>query len=829
MLRCLFIVVAMFAIVAVSALAPESHAAAAAVMQDEQLADRPISSIQFEGLERVPEQKVWNNIRSSVGSPYDPKSATDDVERLTRLGDFRNIDIKARLESDGTVALTYVFGEQQLLAEVQVVGNRVITDQQLLGPTGMRRGSPRDDFLIERSIRDMKEMYAKRGYYLAEISLDPVQLADNDVLIFEVIEGPRVRVRQIEFVGNETISSNLLYPQIKTRTWFPFFRRGELDTEMLTQDVASLDKYYKDRGFLDIRVDREIEISPNQREAKVVFLIEEGVAFTVRSITAARVGLGGGVIPRAPPQEGGPPKPPSPLEDRSDSGPPDPAFADDRLEVFSAEQLAVLMELKTGDVFKADLLERSRIQLEKAYGVLGYLDARVQLLPVRSQSSDEVNVIIEISEGRMSKVGLVGINGNFLTKDKVIRRHVKLQSGRRFDATELELSKNRILQTQLFNDVKLTVQQPSEENPGYRDVLVEVKEKNTGSFNFGVGFGSDSGVLGNISLVQNNFDVADFPQTFGELAKGRAFRGAGQRFAMNFQPGNEIFAYDISLTDSNIFETAYSLGGDAGYYRRFYRDYAERRFFANVTTSRRFGDIWLGQLSLMTANVKLEDIEPDAPVEIFADEGPDNLVGLDFQLTRTTITTLTRPGSGSRLELQFANYGAFAGDVEFNRARVDYTTYLTLNRDFLGRISTLRLDGSVGWIFSGTAPTWESFYLGGRSLRGFAFREVSPKGIPSQPGGPEDIPIGGDFLLFLGAQYQFPLIGTFIDGVFFVDSGTVNNAPGFDEYRMGVGAGLRIYIPQLGPTPMAFDFAFPLMKEENDETEVFSFSAELPF
>ena len=793
MIRCLFIVVAMFAIVAVSALAPESHAAAAAVMQDEQLADRPISSIQFEGLERVPEQKVWNNIRSSVGSPYDPKSATDDVERLTRLGDFRNIDIEARLENDGTVALTYVFREQQLLAEVQVVGNRVITDQQLLGPTGMRRGSPRDDFLIERSIRDMEELYAKRGYYLAEISLDPVQLADNDVLIFEVIEGPRVRVRQIQFVGNETISSNLLYPQIKTRTWFPFFRRGELDTEMLAQDVASLDKYYKDRGFLDIRVDREIEISPNQKEAKVIFLIEEGVAFTVRSITAA-----------------------SPYEDEP-------------LKVFSAEQLATLMELKTGDVFKTDLLERSRVQLEKAYGVLGYLDARAQLLPVRSQSSDEVNVIIEISEGAMANVGMVGINGNFLTKDKIIRRHVKLQSGRRFDATELELSKNRILQTQLFNDVKLTVQQPSEENPGYRDVLVEVKEKNTGSFNFGVGFGSDSGVLGNISLVQNNFDVADIPQTFGELAKGRAFRGAGQRFAMNFQPGNEIFAYDISLTEPNIFESAYSLGGDVGYYRRFYRDYAERRVFANVMTSRRFGDIWLGQLSLTAANVKLEDIESNAPIEIFADEGPDNLVGLEFQLTRTTITTLTRPGSGSRLEFNFANYGAFAGDVEFNRARVDYTTYLTMSRDFLGRISTLRLDGSVGWIFSGTAPTYEGFYLGGRSLRGFAYREVSPKGIPSQPGGPDDIPIGGDFLLFLGAQYQFPLVGTFIDGVCFVDSGTVNNAPGFDEYRLSVGAGLRIYIPQLGPTPMAFDFAFPLMKEENDETEAFSFSAELPF
>ena len=298
---------------------------------------------------------------------------------------------------------------------------------------------------------------------------------------------------------------------------------------------------------------------------------------------------------------------------------------------------------------------------------------------------------------------------------------------------------------------------------------------------------------------------------------------------MNFQPGNEIFAYDISVTEPHIFESAYALGGDGGYYRRFYRDYAERRLFANMMLSRRFGDIWQGEIDLNVANVKLEDIEADAPVEIFEDEGPDNLIGLEFQLTRTTITTLTRPGSGSRFEFNFSNYGSFAGDVEFNRTRLDYTTYLTMSRDFLGRISTLRLDGSIGWIFSGSAPTYERFYLGGRTLRAFAFREVSPKGTPSQPGGPEDIPIGGDFMLFLGAQYQFPLVGTFIDGVFFVDSGTVNDAPGFDEYRVGVGAGLRIYIPQLGPTPMAFDFAIPVMKQENDQTEVFSFSAELPF
>ncbi|MDG2291646.1 MAG: outer membrane protein assembly factor BamA [Phycisphaerales bacterium] len=765
----------------------------ATALQDEHLADRPISSIRFEGLEDVPEQKVWNNIRSSVGNAYDPQTARGDVSRLNRLGSFQSIDVESTLEKDGTISLVYVFKEQQRLAEVQVVGNRALSDQALLGPAGVGRGVARDDFLIERSIREMKDLYAKRGYYLTEVSVDAQQLEENDILIFEVIEGPRVRVYSIEFDGNMSIPDKRLHSEIKTRTWFPFFRRGELDTEMLSSDVTTIDTYYKDRGYLDVRVDHDVELSSDQREAKVIFLIQEGREFTVGRVTASSM------------------------------------YMDEPLAVFSSEQLESLMELKIGDRFQTDILRRSVAELEAAYGTLGYLDARVDLQPIHGASDGQVDVNIAVSEGAIANVGLIKINGNFLTKDKVIRRHIKLQSGRRYDATELELSKLRIQQTQLFNEVKITPQQEDPDHPGQRDVLVEVEEKNTGSFNFGVGFGSDSGVLGSISLVQNNFDIADFPETFGELYKGRAFRGAGQKFSMNFQPGDEIFAYDVNLTEPNIFETVYSLGESAGYYQRYYDSYREEKMFTSTSLSRRFGDIWSGSLGLGYAHVRLGDFEYNTPVEIRNDRGPDNLWSTTLAMQRTTITRLSRPGSGSRLVLDYTNYGALLGDVEFNRARVDYTTYLTINRDFLGRTSTLRLDGQVGWIFSGEAPTFERFYLGGRTLRGFEFRDVSPKGTPALPGGATDVPIGGDFMAFLGAQYQFPLLMTLLDGVVFIDSGTVNDDFNFDEYRVAVGIGIRLYIPQLGPTPMAFDFAFPLAKQENDRTEVFSFSAELPF
>jgi outer membrane protein insertion porin family len=213
---------------------------------------------------------------------------------------------------------------------------------------------------------------------------------------------------------------------------------------------------------------------------------------------------------------------------------------------------------------------------------------------------------------------------------------------------------------------------------------------------------------------------------------------------------------------------------------------------------------------------------------VLNDAGPESLLSAGLVLTRTTIDRMTRPTKGSRTQLNIANWGMLGGDRTFNRMSVDYTTYLALDRDFLGRVSTLRLDAQVGLIFGGSSPTYERFYLGGRSLRGFQFRTVSPKGI-DVAGNLTDVPVGGTFMAFMGAQYQRPLMGKLLDGVVFVDSGTVNDDPGFDQYRLAVGVGVRVYIPQLGPTPLAFDIAVPMIKQEGDATQFFSFSADLPF
>lgn len=764
---------------------------------DDDLLDRPISEVRLIGLKEVPAGLVRNNIRADVGQPYDPVVLRDDVGRLYRLGRFSSVTAEAELVVDGpeqgTVVVIYTFIEQTIIREVQVVGNTLISDQELLGVVRLMRGSPRDDYLVQNAVRSIEALYRARGHYLSTVVVDESELERSGILIFRIIEGPRIRIRDVQFEGNNAFNDGLLHRQIKTRTAILALRRGELDQERLIEDVAALVRYYRDRGYLEVRVDHHIDISPDHREAIVTFYISEGPLYTLRSVRAANM------------EDGGP------------------------LRVFDPQQVAALLDIRPGDVYSQDKLRQSVDAVMEAYGRLGYHPVQVEAIELHVPEQAQVDLLLEIREGEPTRVGHVEIQGNLWTRDRVIRRHVRLQPGRPLDVTEIDRTRRRIYDTRLFSDVRLTIQPPEEDDPYIRDVLVEVRERNTGSVNFGVAVGSDAGVFGDFSIRQDNFDIADWPASFGDLARGRAFRGAGQRFSMAFRPGNELFQYAVNFTDPHLLDSEYSLNIGGSYQQRYFRRYDEERLTGIVGLGRQLGDVWSANLHLRAEHVELRKIDAFAPTEVFRDAGPDVITAVGMNLTRNTITTITRPGRGTRFNISYDRFGAMGGDYNFNRLGADYTLFLTLHEDFLGRKSTLRLNSEVGYIFGGRAPTYERYYRGGRSFRGFRFREVSPKGIRADNGELGDDPIGGTWMFFAGAQYEFPLFGDMVTGVFFVDSGTVTDDVGFDDYRVSVGTGLRLYIPQFGPVPIAFDFGFPIAKQEGDETQVLSFSAELPF
>lgn len=818
-------------------------------IDDETLADRPIAKLVFKGLERVTEREVLNNIRVAAGHPFDPKAVRNDVSTLYRLGQFGTIQASALVLPDGSVELTYTFVEQPIVKDLQVVGNKLISDQELRKAIPLYAGGPRDDFLIEQAVARIKELYKKRGHYLAEVTIDESRLKDTGILILRIVEGPRVKVKEIEFIGNTELTARELGGEIRTRTAVPLFTKGELDEDVLIDDVAALDKYYKDRGFVDVRIDRRVEISADSREAKVVFVVSEGRRYRLRAVVVEGLGAEG-------------PRP---------------------LGLFTADQIRDLLYIHSGDVYSRLKLDKSIASVRDSYMLLGHVDAEVRDRTVRVGEQAEVDLVLEIREGPRTVAGLVNIQGNFLTKDKVVRRLVRIQPGRVLDGREIERSSERVKATQLFNDVRVTVQRPrpdeqdlldvprardEDEEPAeaakpaegqpsadpsaktpaqiaeeelarkrdalvrseVRDILVEVKERNTGSVNFGLGLGTDSGVFGELSVRQRNFDIADTPETLDEFIAGRAFRGAGQQFSMAIAPGNEVSTFSLDLLEPHLFETDYALRGSPQYRVRIYETFNETRATAPITLSRKLGDFWSVGLTGAYTWVELSEFDPDAAIEVYDDRGPNTLLSGSFFVKRTDVDRPMRPSRGSNAEFTVTQFVGLDEVDPFTVFRTEYAQFFTVTEDLLGNRTILKVNNNLGYI-AGDAPTYERFYLGGRSFRGFDFRTISPKASgavdPTLP--PPNDPIGGEWMFFLGTQVEHPLVKDAFSIVGFVDSGTVETDVSFESYRVSVGCGFRIYIPQFGPAPLAFDFAVPILKEETDRTQVFSFSAEIPF
>ncbi len=751
-------------------------------------AGRPIADIQIQGLEQVSEQLVRNQIRSQVGEAYDPETVQQDIVRLTHLGRFSEVSAEVTPTEENSVILTFQVQEQPLLADVQVVGNKALTDQTLLQKVQLRSGDPIDTFLIDRGKQRIVEAYEDKGYFVADVTVDDKLLSEQNILVYQVREGPKVRIRKISFEGNAIYADKQLDAQITSDEYFPIFKAGELSREQLELDAASIRDFYRARGYLDAQVGRRIELSPDQQNAVVVFVVQEGSRYTVGQVRV----------------EGN--------------------------RQFAAEQIRRVMPLTPGDVFSQDAVHRSQAAVKDMYGKLGYLETDVQIDRLFHADEPKVDLLVQLKEGTPSRVGQVTLRGNELTQDKVILRQVRgMTPGRPYNRTGVEETRRRLRESPLFSDAQVTVLGEPEDR--VRDVLIEVNEKSTGSINFGAGVSSDFGVAGNISIIQRNFDITDVPESAGEFLTGRAFRGAGQYFSLNLQPGNEVSRYSVSFNEPYLFESDYFFDTNLFYFNRQRSDYDERRLGARFGIGQRFGDVWSASVRACAATrCRSATSTPAPPVDVFDVEGDSLITGLGFNLERNTTDSFVFPTRGNKWTFGLERVGALGGDYDFTRLSTSFQQFWTVDEDFFGRKSVLSGRVEMDYIFEDNkAPVFERYYAGGhRTFRGFDYRGVGPRGIRQDTGTLGNDPVGGNWMVLAGLEYNFPLYQEVLRGVVFTDMGTVQKDIGLDQWRVSIGTGLRIQVPFLGQAPFALDFAIPLLKEENDETRIFSFDLALP-
>ena len=761
-----------------------------------------ISEIRINGLERVSDSFARNQVRSAVGRPFDSAVVQEDLKRLERLGQFREISADVILTSAETIVIEFDVIESPIVADVAWEGNSQLSEDEIAqvirSSVTILPGVPLDEYQIGRGQREIEKLYRGRGFYQVEVTIDESELDDGGLVIYKIREGERVAVTAIRFDGNDHFEAKRLRPSVSTKKR-GLFNAGPLDETLLRSDVNSIIDFYRDNGFLDVRGSYEIQPSPNGKEAIITFVVDEGPRYTLRDISVLKLDASGEQAETA---------------------------------VFAPEQIRGLLSIKPGDVFGAREIQVSIRAIENAYLQLGYADVRVNQQSLRDPDHPLVDLRIVVLEGQRFRTGLVIIQGNDLTQQKVVRRRVENQPDRWLDAKKTREAERNLRFSQLFlpQAVAVTVQPEDPENPGYRDVLVQVAETNTGSVNFGVSANTDFGVVGAISLNQRNFDIADSPDSFDEFIRGRAFRGAGQQFSIGAQPGNERSVYSVNFAEPALFESEYGLQTGAFFREREFDDYEEDRIGGSIRLGRSFGTRWTGGIVLRAEQIDIHTIDDDAPVDLFEVEGDSTLSSIGFELTRTTLDSVFRPTSGTRTRISVDQFGVLGGDYDFTRFNVSHGLYLTVDEDFLGRETVLAIETRAGYIpQDDESPIFERFYLGGRSFRGFDFRGIGPVGIRNDTGTPGEDQVGGDFSFFLGLEIQKPIFRDQIAMVAFVDSGTVSDDISFDEYRVAVGMGLRLFIPQFGQAPLAFDFAFPIVDEETDEDRLFSFSFDLPF
>lgn len=362
--------------------------------------------------------------------------------------------------------------------------------------------------------------------------------------------------------------------------------------------------------------------------------------------------------------------------------------------------------------------------------------------------------------------------------------------------------------------------------PGFVDIDIDVTEARTGRFMFGAGVNSDAGVVGQIVLEENNFDLFRPPRSFADFRNGRAWRGGGQSFRLEASPGAEVSRYLVSWQDPYFMNTDFSLGVSGFWYTRFFEDWTEERLGGRVTVGRTLNQFWSVSTAVRLERVLVRDVIDVAGIneapQVLRDASGSNFLSTGrFNIAYDTRDSSFMPTKGFLGEF---GYEQAFGDYVYPRFDLGASQYWTLYErpDGYGK-HTLRLSGDLGFL-GDNAPVFERYYAGGfQTLRGFEFRGVSPETTGAGATATARR-TGGTFQWVNTLEYMVPLTANDnFKGVLFTDFGTVSENVSLDEFRVSTGFGFRINVPAMGPAPLAFDFAFPIVKETIDDERIFSF------
>src|SRR5215813_3188680 len=765
-----------------------------------------VKKIVFRGNRKVEDDAIRVNLTTAVGAPLDREKLREDIRALWKLGFFEDVKVNGEPAVGGGIIVTYVLTEKSSIRKILVQGNDELGLDKINEVIDLKRDSILDITKIKKNTQKIKELYISKGYYLATVDYQvrPVNESEVDVWL-TVQENAKVQIRRISFTGNEKVSADELRSVMGTQEggFLSFMNdSGTFQQEAFERDLTLITAYYYDNGFVTVKVGTpQITLSADKRFMYINIPIEEGPVFSIGKLD----------------------------------------FKGDLMR--AKKDYYLMIATKGGQTFSRSKLGRDMIRLNDYYKDSGY--AYVNITPQTQVNGENrtVDVTFEIEKGQKVYFERINILGNTKTRDKVIRREMKIGEGELYSQTNLDISKARITALGYFEKVDVSTKRGSTDE--LIEVNVEVSAKPTGTFQIGAGFSSVENFIAQAQISQNNL--------FGRgqtLALQAQLSGLRQLFSLRFiEPYffDTTWTFAIDLYNQTLLQTnfarnatggALSWGYPLSYEARAFLTYKLEKVGVSTSTT---GLIFSQGISSTTsadavANLFRGGVTSSVRAALTYDSR-DNRLFPTRGLYDNLFVEFADNWTGS--ENIFIRYGGFA---RFYRPIIGP---FILKVNFQSEMVTSRQPQGV--------PITERYILGGiNDIRGFQLRSLSPIIYVQNPGEPtalQPLQLGGNMEIIWNNEIEFPLFSKVgISGVVFFDAGNSYNLedkwcnpeasaairlspkvdPCFnfpssivDGIRTSVGWGFR-WLSPIGP--LRFEWGVPIGRLPREQPIVFEFT-----
>jgi outer membrane protein insertion porin family len=746
-----------------------------------------VSQVIINGNQRVEDETVLSYMQLGRGDQFSDEAIDASIKALFQTGLFRDVSVERQ---GGNLVITV--SENPLINVVNFEGNEEIDDDTLLKEVEVRESIIYTKARVAADTRRVLAVYQKQGFYNVRVAPKLIRLPENRInLVFEINEGGKTQVEQINFSGNNAFSDGDLRDVIATKEHSKilfFLRNTTYDADRLEYDKELLRRYYLKNGYADVEVvSADARLTDDGQRFIIDFVVTEGPRYAIADV-AINVG-------------------------------------DSNLE---PEALRRTVKTGVGDTYNAAKVDRSVERLTLEASNQGFVFAKVEPKVDRNPDNSTVNLTYNISEGQRTYIERIEIIGNTRTLDEVIRRELRLYEGDAYNRTLVERARRRLTGLDFFDKIDFREEEGSA--PDKIVLVIEVMEKSTGSVTFSVGYSSVETVVGSVGLQERNLF------------------GRGWNTKLNTSLSFKKQQVDFSFTEPYFMGMPISAGIDLFATRTDNQDassYTSKQIGGALRTGFRLDEFSSINLSYLLAYRKTSGVDPlvSAPA-IISQQGTNWKSAVDATYTYDDLDNPLEPTTGLRAQLQ-TQIAGLGGNTQYGSVEARAWYFVPL----LDEKVVVKFEANAGHQESfgkRDIPLQDRFFEGADSFRGFAKSGIGPKQIGND--GALDS-IGAKTYAIGTIEANFPVglpEAWGIEGSVFTDFGTVfgtdeksvNNLAGTNcagsasytgpctvldsmNFRASVGAGL-VWKSPFGP--LRLEASYPILKEKFDDKEWFRFS-----